>query len=294
MTMSPSAVSRETGKPSLTVNSNQQPPTKHQLIKPTMKTTTSFENQVAIITGGGTGIGRAAAQALLQRGAKVVINGRRAAVLEQTAKELNPSGKFIAISAGDISNPATAQALVQTAEDRFGGVDILLNNAGWFSPTPFLDHTEALYDRFVDVILKGRFFAAQAAVKAMQKRGGGAIVNTGSMWAFEAVGATPASAYSAAYAGVHMLTKSIALEHAKDGIRCNAVAPAVVATPAYDTFIPKEKQAEVLAGFNAFHPLGRIGQDSDVVPAILFLASKEASWITGTVLPIDGGVLAGR
>jgi NAD(P)-dependent dehydrogenase (short-subunit alcohol dehydrogenase family) len=180
------------------------------------------------------------------------------------------------------------------AEQRFGGVDILLNNAGWFSPTPFLDHTEELYDRFVDVILKGRFFAAQAAVKAMKKRGGGSIVNTGSMWAFEAVNATPASACSAAYAGVHMLTKSIALEHAKDGIRCNAVAPAVVATPAYDTFISIEQQAEVLAGFDNFHPLGRIGQVMDVVPAILFLASNEASWITGTVLPVDGGVLAGR
>lgn len=259
-----------------------------------MKTLRSFENKIAIITGGGTGIGRAAASELLNRGAKVVINGRRADVLERTAHELDPTGQNIAISVGDISSPAASEALVTSAEQRFGGVDILLNNAGWFSPTPFLDHTEELYDRFVDVILKGRFFAAQAAVKAMIRRGGGAIVNTGSMWAFEAVNATPASAYSAAYAGVHMLTKSIALEHAKDGIRCNAVAPAVVATPAYDTFIPVEQQAAVLGGFNSFHPLGRIGQVMDVVPAILFLASSEASWITGTVLPVDGGVLAGR
>lgn len=253
-----------------------------------------FENKIALITGGGTGIGRAAAHALVEQGARVVINGRRAEVLRDTAKAIDATGKNIACYSGNIADPATSHEMVAFAEETFGGVDILFNNAGWFKPTPFVDHSEELYDRFVDVILKGRFFAAQAAVKAMKKRGGGAIVQTGSMWAFQAINATPASAYSAAYAGVHMLTKSIALEHAADRIRCNTVAPAVVETPAYDTFLTKEQQAEVLPTFNAFHPLGRNGQPMDVVNALLFLASEDASWITGTILPVDGGVLAGR
>jgi NAD(P)-dependent dehydrogenase (short-subunit alcohol dehydrogenase family) len=253
-----------------------------------------FTNKVAVITGGGSGIGLEAAKALVLEGAKVVINGRDESKLLKAAKMIDASGKNVSIFAGDISKPETSYALVKHAETKFGGVDILFNNAGWFSPTPFIDHDEKLYDGFVDIILKGRFFAAQAAVKAMKRRGSGAIVQTGSMWAFEAIGATPASAYSAAYAGVHMLTKSIAIEHAKDKIRINTVAPAVVETPAYDTFLSPEEREKVLPTFNQFHPLGRNGQPADIVSAMLFLASDEASWITGTILPVDGGVTAGR
>ena len=135
---------------------------------------------------------------------------------------------------------------------------------------------------------------AQAAARAMQRRGGGAIVHTGSMWALQAVGATPSSAYSAANAGVHALVRNLALELAPLGLRINAVAPAVVETPVYETFMSREEVAAVLPGFNAFHPLGRNGQPGDVAAAILFLASPAASWITGTVLPVDGGVMAGR
>ena len=135
---------------------------------------------------------------------------------------------------------------------------------------------------------------AQAAARAMKLRGGGAIVHTGSMWALQAVGATPSAAYSAANAGVHQLVKNLALELAGDGIRINAVAPAVVETPVYGTFLSPEQVAEVLPSFNSFHPLGRNGQPADVAAAVLFLASDSAAWITGTVLPVDGGVMAGR
>ncbi len=256
--------------------------------------TKRFEDKVAIITGGGSGIGLEASKRLVAEGARVVINGRSVEKLEAAAKEIDPSRENIRIYAGDISQYEVAYGLISNAEEEFGGVDILLNNAGWFSPTPFVDHTEELYEKFTDIILKGRFFAAQAAVKAMLRRGGGVIVNTGSMWANQAISATPASAYSAAYAGVHMLTKSIALEHAADKIRCNAVAPAVVETPVYDTFMSPSERAKILPTFNEFHPLGRNGQPRDVVNAILFLASDEADWITGAVLPVDGGVMAGR
>ena len=123
---------------------------------------------------------------------------------------------------------------------------------------------------------------------------GGAIVQTGSMWAIQAIGATPSAAYSAANAGVHAMVRNLALELAPYRIRVNAVAPAVVETPVYNTFMSDEQVRQVLPTFDTFHPLGRNGQPKDVAEAILFLASDQASWITGTVLPVDGGVTAGR
>jgi len=174
------------------------------------------------------------------------------------------------------------------------GVDILVNNAGIFKPTPFLEHTEEDYNACMNIILGGTFHASQAAIPEMRKRGRGAIVNTGSMWAIQAIGATPSSAYSAAKAGVHALTRNLAIEFAAYHIRVNAVAPAVVETPVYNTFLSNEEVKAVLPTFNNFHPLGRNGQTHDVTSAILFLSGAQADWITGVVLPVDGGVTAGQ
>ena len=252
-----------------------------------------FNGKVAILTGAGSGIGKESARRLVEEGAKVAINGRNKAKLEEAAKEIDSSGKNVAILAGDIALPATGQALVNLALERFGGLDILVNNAGVFNPKPFLELTEEDYDWYLDTILKGKFFAAQAAANAMKEHGG-AIVQTGSMWAIQAIGATPSAAYSAANAGVHAMVRNLAIELAPLKIRINAVAPAVVETPVYNTFMSADQVAHVLPTFNAFHPLGRNGQPKDIADAILFLASDEASWITGTVLPVDGGVTAGR
>lgn len=253
-----------------------------------------FDEKVAIVTGGGTGIGMAVAQAFAARGGRVVIVGRRADVLLEAASAIDPAGARVATLAADIGTAGTADLAVALATDRFGGVDVLFNNAGIFKLTPFLDHTEADFDHYVTIILKGKFFMAQAAARAMILRGGGAIVQTGSMWAERAVTATPSSAYSAANAGVHAMVRNLAVELAPHNIRINAVAPAVVETPVYGTFLSPEQVKEVLPGFSDFHPLGRIGQPDDIVGAMLFLASAEASWITGTVLPVDGGVMASR
>ncbi|MBV6633420.1 MAG: SDR family oxidoreductase [Alphaproteobacteria bacterium] len=253
-----------------------------------------FESKVAAITGGSSGIGLQVAKSLVAEGAKVVIGGRDPDKLAASASAIDPTGKAVAISVGDIATPQTGQALVNTAVEQFGGLDILINNAGVFKPKPFLELTEGDYDWFLDTILKGKFFTAQAAAKAMQERGGGTIVQTGSLWALQAIGATPSAAYSAANAGVHAMVRNLALELAPSNIRINAVAPAVVETPVYGTFMTPDQVKETLPTFNDFHPLGRNGQPKDISEAMLFLASDAASWITGTVLPVDGGVTAGR
>jgi len=252
-----------------------------------------FKGKVVVITGGGGGIGKAAAARFLDEGASVVLSSRRREVLEVARRELGADDR-IALVPGDVSSPAAAAELVETAVDRFGGVDILVNSTGIFRVTPFLDQTEEQFEEALDSILRPTFYTSQAAARRMVERGRGAIVSVGSMWALDAIATTPTSAYSAAQAGRHALTKNLAIELAPANIRVNTVALAFVETPAYERFMTAEQAQSVLESVNAFHPLGRHGYPADVVEAILFLAGNRAGWITGTTLPIDGGVLAGR
>src|ERR1700676_4962798 len=254
-----------------------------------------FKDKIAIVPGGASGIGKEVATRFVAEGGSVVINGRNMAKAEAAAREIDPTGKRVAVHAGHIPPPAPSGALVKTAIGPVCRLDVLFNNAGIFAPKPFLEINEVEYDRFLDIILKGKFFAAQTAAKAMKASGrGGAIVQTGSMWALQAIGATPSAAYSAANAGVHALVKNLAIEQAVDKIRVNAIAPAVIETPVYGTFLAPEQVKTVLPTFNAMHPLGRNGQPADAAEARLFLASDQARFITGVVLPVDGGVMAGR
>jgi NAD(P)-dependent dehydrogenase (short-subunit alcohol dehydrogenase family) len=237
----------------------------------------SLKDKVVVITGGGSGIGAAAAQAFYKAGASIILNGRREELLAQTADSIDPTGERIVYVTGDIGQSETSQNIIKLAIARFGGVDVLLNNAGVFQPKPFLEHTTADLDSYLN-LLRGYFLMSQAAIAQMQTRGSGAIVNIGSMWASHAIAATPC-------------TRNLAIEFAPDKIRVNALAPAVVETPLFDSVLT----AAQLSSFNAFHPLGRNGQVRDTTAAILFLADDACSgWITGVVLPVDGGVTAGR
>ena len=253
-----------------------------------------FQGQVVVITGGGGGIGKAAARRFLDEGALVALSGTRPSLLEAAQAELDPGGTRTAIHPGHITSREDAQTLVERTAERFGGVDVLVNSTGIFRPVPFAEQTEEHLEEALGSIMRPTYWASQAAAAGISERGGGAIVNVGSMWAVDAVTTTPTSAYSMAQAARHALTKNLAIELAPDHIRVNAVALAFVETPAYERFMSPEEAREVFDAVDGFHPLGRRGQPADVVEAILFLASADAAWITGTVLPVDGGVLAGR
>src|SRR3954453_6041587 len=234
-----------------------------------------FRGKVAVITGGGGGIGKATAARLLEEGASVVLAGRRRDVLDAARHELDETGERVAVVAGDASSPAVAARVIDEAVNRFGGVDVLVNSTGVFRVVPFLEQTEEQLEEALDTTLRPTFYASQAAARAMVERGrGGAIVSVGSMWAIDAIGTTPTSAHSAAQAGRHALTKNLAIELAPHDIRVNTVALAFVETPAYERFMDADQARSVLDSVNAFHPLGRHGEPGDVVEAILFYASE--------------------
>lgn len=244
-----------------------------------------MSTKTAVITGAGSGIGYAVAAAFVREGANVVLNGRTEDKLTRAAAQLDRPGQ-LAIVAGDVTRPETAEHIVAAAVGRFGRVDILVNNAGTFAAKPFTDYSVEELDTYLGY-LRGTYVLSQAAVRQMRKQGdGGAIVNIGTILASNGVHGVPSSAPIAAKGGITALTKNLSVELAADNIRINAVAPGIVPTPLYG-----DLSDEQLESLNGMQPLGRYGTPQDIADAVLYLAG--ANWVTGVVLPVDGGVAAG-
>ena len=246
------------------------------------------------IIGGSKGIGLGTAKRLVTRNEPVTLVARNADDLKSARQTLaKPGYAPVDTIAMDLYDGSSVDSLIKHIQNEQRAIIGLVNAAGYFSPKPFLEQNRSDYRKYMD-LNEAFFFITQAVAEKMKANNKGSIVNVGSMWAKQAVKATPSSSYSMAKAGLHSLTQHLAMELADFGIRVNAVSPAVVVTTIYKAFIEEEKIEETLAGFNEFHPIGRVGRPSDVASSIDFLLRDDSSWVTGAIWDIDGGVMAGR
>jgi NAD(P)-dependent dehydrogenase (short-subunit alcohol dehydrogenase family) len=245
------------------------------------------EGKVAIVTGAASGIGRATARLLAQEGAAVVVADVDPEGGEETARQIREDGGSGLFARTDVSRSEDVQQMVATTLERFGQLDILHNNAYW-APLyrPLVDTAEEEWDRTLDVTLKGVFLGCKYAIPPMIERGGGVIVNTASTAAL--VASPQFAAYMAAKGGVVTLTRSVAMDYGPSGIRCNAVCPGLIETPATAPVLADPERRQWLTSKLL---VGRIGRPEDIARAVVYLASDESSFMTGQTLVVDGGRL---
>jgi NAD(P)-dependent dehydrogenase (short-subunit alcohol dehydrogenase family) len=252
---------------------------------------TRLSGKVALITGGGTGIGRAIALAFAREGASVCVAGRRLEKLREVIGEVQKAGGAGLAMECDVTRAREVERAVKGTMERFGRLNVLVNNAGMLHVSTVEGISEEEWDRMMTVNVKGPFLMSRAVLPEFRKCGGGAIVNIGSVLGLFAV--KDRAAYSASKGAVTMLTKSMALDHAHEKIRVNCICPSVVETDLVKGVFNETEQGQaMLKARLATIPLGRLGKPEDVAEMAVFLASEESSWLTGAAIPLDGGVTA--
>jgi NAD(P)-dependent dehydrogenase (short-subunit alcohol dehydrogenase family) len=248
-----------------------------------------LEGKVALVTGGGSGIGRGAALRFAEQGARVAVGDIDAEAATRVAAEIGQDARAVRM---DVTSSHSVSDGLDAVVAAFGGLDVLVNNAGRTTAGAVYELSEDEWDAVLDVNLKSVFLVSKCAWPLLQARGGGAIINTASiagLWGLPRI-----AAYGASKGGVILLTKCMALDGASDGIRVNCICPGDVDTPMLQTYFSLQPDpVATRAFFTNMHPLGRLGEPRDIADAMLYLASDEARWVTGSVLVVDGGLTVG-